>query len=474
MMRKFLYILFLLLIIFIFSVAAQEPVKSITDDWRETLKYGIDSEVIEVIKKIQSEKRKGFEELLSEVLNRTINTEIMERIFSLFEETGAEAGVERADEILNNYRDWKESLVAGAMSYRASLEEHETAAFRDTLYLIAREGNDRLAARAVKSIGALTQQEDETAQADFLMELYDDSRTPAQVKEQILLALGEIKAAEAAEMLADIVRDEYEDLIFRQYAVHSLGKLGDKEYLPVITEALASDQALLRAYGAAALENIEGEEATKLLMEALRDSFWRTRKSALETLGKRKAEAAVPIITYKARKDPEKVIRMEALKALGNIGSPDAMEFLKETFINPKIPADLRLEAFRYLITTNFSQYAEDISKIIAEEWEKEKPALLNGIGRILSTVPVEENDQGLLEIFQRFLTHHNIVVQIYGIRGISINGYTQALDRIRNLTDEKTPSAVRRQALSAFEELGGNPAALTESDTESDTESAE
>ncbi len=439
----------------IFTVHGEDDVKSITDEWRETLKYGIDSEVIEVIDKIQAEKRKGFNDLLVDILEGTINREIIEKIFAFFEKNEFMDGIDKAYKIVESYREWDDPLVTASLSYISAVTRETDSEYLDNLLKLAEDANDRLASRAVMSLGTTSVSEERKEEIiNFLIDLFNQTETPGLVKEQILLSLGKMEAVSAADMLVQIIQDEYEDLVFRQYAVHSLGTLGDKKYLPVIKEALADDQALLRAYAASALANIEGEDVTDLLMEALRDSFWRTRKSALETLGKRKAEKAVPIIIYKARKDPEKVIRTEALRSLGKIGGEEATAFLKEYFLNERISIDLRIEAFKQLTHNGLNNLIDELRQVIAEEWEKDKSVLLNRIGGIISTHETDKAGNELLSIYTHFLTHPNIVIQIYGIRGIMINNFTEAADSIEKLTEEGIHSAVRKQALSALEEL--------------------
>jgi HEAT repeat protein len=128
-------------------------------------------------------------------------------------------------------------------------------------------------------------------------------------------------------------------------ACRSLSLIGGPDAVPVLTElALKPETTDAARY---ALERIPGPEADRALLGALDRSVGAVRRGVVFSLGARRSAAAVPALArLVAGKDA--ALAADAIKALGRIGGPDAVQALVATFT--KGGAALRSEAAAALL----------------------------------------------------------------------------------------------------------------------------
>lgn len=137
--------------------------------------------------------------------------------------------------------------------------------------------------------------------------------------------LGRLRDKEAVPVLIDATTDKTINL----QAAISLGEIGDQRAIPALRKMAADfpDQKLWAGYGLAALGEQEGFD---LLTEAaLSDSRWTERRHAVEALGKFGDLRALPTVV-KALRDKHANVRVSAAAALGQIGDPSALPALTE------------------------------------------------------------------------------------------------------------------------------------------------
>ncbi len=425
------------------DVEEKEEVQSITEERRELLLYGIDNQVIELINKLTTEE----DDLLAgEVLatfkmsrNPNLKSEILE-YFSAIDFRGAR---DEALEIVDGYDTQPAELVRASIDYLTKNPEPELAA---RLTPILDSPDSELARMALKGIGS---SEDEAA-AEMLLELLDDTDYPADLKPDIILALGDLKNPMAVEPLIDILEDEREEATWRRYACASLGKIGDPAALPVIEQILYDEDPMLRNYAVGSLRYFDNQEVVGLLIAALKDSFWRVRVNAASGLGKLQAVKAVPILMFKAEKDPEMNVRLEAVRALGEIADPQSLEALRGFYLNEFTPPGLRVESARILAEKDIDESVDLFRKVIEKHWGNDRTRILEWTAQILS-----KTESDLLDsLYARFLESGDIVVMIYGIRGIARNNAVSLKEEIERLSGEDNHRSIRKEALAALEQL--------------------
>jgi HEAT repeat protein len=236
----------------------------------------------------------------------------------------------------------------------------------------------------------------------------------------------------------------------RMYAASALGEIGDARALPALRELLTAQDALLRTYAAAALAGFALPEVEAALQDGLRDGNARVRQAAAKALARKDAQKSVDILIYKARYDPERAVRLEAIRSLGAIGSTRALSYLREAYQDRLVGNPYREEALAALLQQDPAGSLEAVRIVVEEEWSRKDAAVLEFTARRLAAL----EQGGLGELFQRFLESPNVAIRLYGLRGIRLNRLGSLREKVRVLAEEDPHPSVRREAQLVLEAL--------------------
>lgn len=452
-MRRLFIFLALVLFFSPFAAAEDDPgegeeVQSLTEERRDILLYGIDTQVIGVLENLEEEKDGGLVEEAADIYRTSLSRKVKQAVLAYFSEvdyTDAASDVLK-DLVTYDEDDLPPEVISASIRYVSDTPEGTKKDAVDLFMELCRHDDDLVSRAAIQAVGLC----DDRRCVDFLLELYEDDDMSDARRGVILKSLGSMGAKQAIPLLEEILANEDEERSLRWNACQALGEIADEDTLPALRNALSSDDTYLRSYAVAALKSFEGEEIESLLIQALKDSFWRVRTSAAETLGERGAESAVPILIFKAEKDPENNVRLAALKALGTLGSTEAMDYIRSVFKDKRSSPALRLESAGILIENDLEGSFETVETVLAESWEDNNKTFLNTLGKHLSL-----QEYGKLDtLFEKMLDHPDIAMRLYAIRGIARNNFSRLKPRIEALSEEGNPAVVRKEALAALEKM--------------------
>ena len=448
-------VLFLLLVIYSAAYgdgtgADREPVKtpetektkSITDEWKETLMYGIADQVISTLKDIRAAKETSLNTELTSLFIESINDKLRYEILDYFQEIKYKGLESTALALLEEYESNPKNLVLKSIKYLAAIESPGLIKLINSL--LDATDND-IAIAAIQASGDLNNRDN----IDVLLEKLDDDEYSNKRKPEILLTLGKIKAVKAVPKLIEIIEDKEEDKIWRMYASDSLGKIGDKEAVAPLKKLFNEDDALIRAYAATALSHFKLPEVTDILIQGLKDTNWKVRVQAARGLADKSAGAAFNILKYKVEKDPVNDVRYESIRSIGAIGNAECFDYLKSLYLDDGQSSNIRDLCLEMLLKYDLEGSLGTIKKIVERDLQKEKgkSAVIELTGKRLFTV----ESPGLLEIFRLFLTSRNMLLRIYGIRGAVINHFTGLKEKITEISEKDPVPNVKQEALSAL-----------------------
>ena len=427
-----------------------EKIQSLNEQKRDVLKYGIDSEVLDIINDIRSENDDGFDDDLADLLAVNDNPEINRAIFDFFGQrespAGREKGLQLVQDHLEDY-EFSTNLILSAISYLGLIREKEAGPL---FYDMLDDNNKSLASAALRGIGKL----EDPSRAEEIMTLFTENEGDSEFEDLLasaILVLGDLGYSEAAVTFEDVLLDEDAPSVHRQYAAISLGKLQTESSFEILREQyLLLENSNLRSYVLKGLTEYDSPELEGILMSALRDSFWKIRVAASEGLGSRKVKEAVDILSYKVKRDPVRQVRYAAMSALGEISAGEGNSFLLEQFSNEKNPFDIRAKALDILLEKKISGTVDALDKVLQNKWEKDKSNTLGPICKTLSAV-----EWGALKPFyEAMLNSDDFIIRIYGIRGIKINKIGSLMGRLKELDTDSQPVNVRREVKAALESM--------------------
>lgn len=418
----------------------------LADDRLDTIRYGIDSEVITLIDNLIEEEENAYSDELLEIFEETVNDKLREKIISYFTALESDEAVEPVFSNLKERfdQDLSYDLLSVSVHYLENRQNEEISSFIADELFTSRD--DRI---SILAAGALAESGDAKHSTVLLKEL-EERNLPDNKRAAIVSALGKLGDDGAIEMLIELLGDEGEEKSIRWRSVTALGEIGTEESLEAIRSVLADSDPILRSKAVAALSGFDGEAAEQSLIQALRDPFWRVRVSAAKSLGNLEIRDAVDILIYKAEKDPDiRNVRNAAIEALAKIGGGKAEGFLVDHYISDKSPMQTRSSAISVLLEHNPAQAAAAIDKLFHDKIAEENSAIVMETARQLSTMK-SDRLEGLYKRMLEQTDRQELV--LYALRGIRINRMRDLEGDVKALDDEDLPAAIRQNAQHVLE----------------------
>lgn len=420
-----------------------EDIRSLKEERSRTLRYGIDTALIALMEELKVEGEEGFNEEILAQAKQALNSNVAEAALELFSATQDRLAADWAMEILTDEDLYSVKLLAAAIRYLGEGTNDQGA---QKIIGFLKHEDQGIAREAIIALGKTKDEK----YAGVLLDLLQDGDFHEKLKTRVIESLGDLGALEAVPPLTEIVENPSEERAWRWRACQALGKIGAPESFGVLQKIFSDEDKVLRAYATEALGFYGGKEAEGLLRKALRDGSWDIRMRAVRQLGERGSVDSVNFLIYLAEEDPEMKIRTEAVEALGKIAVEPSLEFLGKLAASTKTQPNLWAEAVGVMVEKNLEGSLKSLIKIIDQEWEKKNSYFLNKIGIHLS----RKKSKQLEGIFERFLGHPEIPIRLYGIRGVSLNGFVGLREKIEALTQDENPRIIRQNALDVLESL--------------------
>jgi HEAT repeat protein len=437
------------------GTAAADEAAETREGTRQLLAYGIDSQVLDVIARLRAARDPGYTAELADLLAASRSPDVRKAVLELFADLGVREGEPAARKIVAGWETGTASVTSAAAGYLSSLNAEGLAA----LMLPLVDADDAVVcAAALRAIGASR----DPAAVEPLLAKLASVEFPDARKGDLVVALGELRDARAVDSLIRIAKGRDEDKTRRLYAADALGKIGDRRALPVLLSLFEEDDALLRAYAASALAAFGLGDALPSLLAGLRDANVKVRLQCMKALAREldAAEAAqvVPIVRWKAENDPERQVRLESVRTLGQIADGPSVAFLETLLANRTAALDFREAALSALLSR--SPASPSIRAAVEQEIAAKDQKPIEMIARVLSLAKTAE----LAPVWMRLLDCQAYAVRIWAVRGLAANGVTAALARIGELAEKDPVPAVRAEAARARERLAASPGAPTSS----------
>jgi HEAT repeat protein len=422
---------------------------------RQVLAYGIDTQVLDVIARLRAARDPAYTAELTALLAASRSSDVRKAVLEMFTELAIRDGESAARTIVAGWETGNAGLTSSAASYLSSLHAEGLAA----LLLPLVDSDDAVVcAAAMRAIGSSR----DPAAVEPLLAKLASVQFPDARKGDLVVALGELRDARAVDALIRIAKGRDEEKTRRLYAADALGKIGDRRALPVLKSLFDEDDALLRAYAASALAAFGMGEALPSLLAGLRDANAKVRiqctKALARQLSPAEASQAVPILLWKAENDPERAVRLESVRTLGEIADASSVAFLESLLANRMAALDFRETALAALLARTAD--APGIRSAVEQEIAAKDQKPIEMIARVLGSAKAA----GLAAVWIRLLDAQGYTVRIWALRGLAANGVTAALERIGNLAEKDPVAAVRTEAVRARERLSATPVAPTSS----------
>jgi HEAT repeat protein len=343
-----------------------ETQQQIDDRRRDTLRYGIESEITDLLQSLDGEKNGAFNDDILKLLRASRSAKLRTAILGFYTDLSWKGAEQDAVDLVASRDRQDTGLVAAALSYLAEIRSKAALVYvKDILH----DADKKLLPGAIRLMGRAGGPEEE----DLLIGYLDSDAATDDLKQSAIRSLGDIGSAKAADRLMKLVQDNAQGKSTRMYACESLGKIHDVRAIPALVAAANGDDLNVRASAIDALAAFTDQEAVTAIEAALRDNALQVRVAACKACAKLHLADAVPAIIYKAKSDPEKTVRTEAFRSLAEMGGPDALGFLGACVDDAKSESTYRVVAFGLLLRKDATSMPILLARLVAEGKEKDR-----------------------------------------------------------------------------------------------------
>jgi HEAT repeat protein len=433
------------------SGSAEKPVPAPEEQRLTIIRYGTDTEIAALIKSLRAEKTSSggvlqeedsgesspedpIDRELAVLAEKTKNKNILAGVFSFFADRKKGGLEERAVRALEDRDNEAVETVSAAIDYMGRIESPLAL---EVLMEILDGEESRFMNASIRAVGRIAKNGDPEETAEFLVDYYTNKEPGDENRREIIIALGSTGSKKGVPFLVSIAENNDERVPLRMAALEGLAGIGDEEGLPAVLAAASSGDPNVRAAAIAALGPFKGESVDEAILEAFRDSYYRTRIAAAQASRDRKLEEAVPYLKFRCENDEVPNVRDEAVKALGAIGNADARGVLESLFSERKNSDRIRTGSAEMLLQNDAPDYAKKVIDEMDYAKAKNHTALYNGFLRALGSARA-----GVLEdLAKRFFALGGGIEKSYALDICLNNDFRGLTEEIRALSDPKNGS---------------------------------
>lgn len=430
-----------LLMIFV-GLGSWSGAQATSEDRLSILKFGIEPEVLDLVRALKQEKNTDFRDPLIGSYANARNDELKEALLLFFldlKDNGLEnqAVQEIADPLKKG-----NSLLLNAISY---LTEIKSVQAKDTLVGLMKNENKILALASIRALARLGA----TERTEDLLKLYEDAETDPNFKPDLIWAFGEMKAEASVELLLREYDDNESQPLLRRSILEALGKIGDGQAWDRVEAALRDPNTDIRAAAVATLASYPGRgDSVALLTAALRDSQASVRTAAAQAAKELRRTELQELLAYRVKKDPDAKVRVAALQALAayDDGPTTVLAFLADK----KTEAVVWREALNLSLDKKYPGTFEAL-KTVVESDVKEKTGGLSAVvaGAIL---PQRETYRAL---FGLILTSEKAPARASALRSIGLGKFTEYESLLKTLAAKDPDPGIKAQATTILKDWG-------------------
>jgi HEAT repeat protein len=417
------------------------------------IKYGTETEIAALIQSLRTENADYLDNELITLIDSTRNSKILSGVFAFFGEREKSGLEDRAIRAIEERDDEANETVLSAIDYLGMLKVAKAA---KVLTDLLDTEEKRFMNNAFRALGRASSSDREKADetADFLIDFYNNRNVGSANEREVIIAIGETKSAKAVSLLADIASNTDERFPLRIAALDALSRVGDPAGLDAILSCVSTNDPNVRSAAVAALGPFSGEKVDKAILDAFRDSYYRTRIAAAQASRERKLVSAVPYLQFRAERDDVPNVKDEAVKALGEIANDDAMAVLDNMFKERKNSDRIRLICAQMLMKNAGQKNLTRVIVELDEAKQKNQTALYNGFLKIIGEAKIDGDKTEMENLTRRFLQSGGILEKLYGL-DMAVNNELKGLSaEIKALTADKNESLARKAKRTA-ERLG-------------------
>ncbi len=332
----------------------------------ETLKFGMESDILDLLDELIKNEDVRFVNEVYDLFQETKSFVVREKILSFFTNIEDPCLEDFAIIVINDPYDEKLSTVNAVFRYIQTIKTK--VAIPAILTLIENESEEYFNG-ALTTLGSIGGPEE----AVYLTGFLDREDLTVAQKQQLVKVLGQIKAVETYDKLVEMAEDNEENAFIRMYSAEAIGSMGKEEAVEVLVNLYEDTDPKIREYVIRGLKNYKDNEvAEKIMLQATRDNHYKVRLEAIEAIKMNEIKSAVPYLIYRAKNDPENVVKKSAWPVIASLNTNEGNEFLVNQIKDKKIPDNTKSIVAKSLLEYN-NVGSEEIIELAKETLKDDK-----------------------------------------------------------------------------------------------------
>lgn len=417
--------------------AAAKDESSETDEKnRNTLMFGTSSEVGDLLSELIKNEDPRYTEEIYDLFQETQNSTVRQKVLQYFSKIEDPCIEDYAVELINDPYDEKSDVVMAAFEYLGAVK---TKVAIPAVITIIESENESLFNAAVLCLGEIGGPDEAVFLAEYLER---DDLTVAQ-RQTLMRICGKMHAVETYDLLVDILENDDENAFVRMYAAESLGLMKTEGSIKILKRNFDASDPNLRQYIIKGLKNFpESKDACNIIIQGIKDDHWKVRQESIKAAKEMKLNSAVPTLVYRAKNDPEKVIKDECYYAIGELNTTEGNKFLISQVTDDKVGDTFKAKAVEVLLKNGTSGEKEILE--LAENMLKDdrRKSLRTAIGKELA----KYNRSSFANICGQYLESKDVTTVSLGLDMYKIGKYSSCESKVRSIAEDKKANASNKK----------------------------
>jgi len=422
------------------------------DKRRDIIKYGLENEIVELVSSLQQKKDTSFNADLESLFERTRSVAVRESILSMYGTLENPAFSDFALEVLEDPWAHPNSTVNAVFSYVQKIKLTEASILvRNILDNEALEYRDR----AIRTLGKIGTADDAAYLVEYLQGTIEgDERQRLIIRQNVMEALGELKSEAVWEDFVSIAGNEDENVMIRATAVRAIGSIGRQGGADILADLYETEDPMLRAAVVSGISGFTDSVAVDVILEGLKDTHYKVRLEALESLKKLQSVEAAPYVQYRAQNDPVGAVKMKSLDVLAILGEADTTRWMLEQVREEKTADQTRMKIIEALMEHSPSAIVEDAVQVaFASLKDDRKKWIRYELGKLFA----KHNDPALSGVAEAYIQHRDVTTKSLGIEMFNKNRFGNLKGHVETIAADEKMGGLQSQAKRALEDENKN-----------------
>ena len=403
----------------------------------EAIKFGIDSELSDLIQKFIENDDPRYGDALYDLFQQTKSPAVREKILDYFTKFEDPCLEDYAVTILNDPYEERNSTVERVFKYVSAVK---TKAAVPAVVALLESDNENYFSPALTTLGEIGGERE----AEYLVDYLDRADLTTPQRQALMKVLGKIKAVQTFDSLVEIAKDDGENIFVRCYAAEAIGAMKKQEAVPVLLKLFESPDPNMRCYVLKGMANFDTKEAGDLVIQAVKDSQYKVRLDAIDAAYNMKLKEAVPYLVYRAKKDPEAAVKKKAYERLAAYEDGDADKFLVGQLTDKKTSDNVKKQTVEALLKYGKAGRGEiaDWAQVLAAD--DTKKSYRRDVGKLMTKYP----DGAFAKACAAYLSSQDKDTKAIGLDMYTAGKYSSAESAVRVIAGDKKLGSLQKRAM--------------------------